>query len=57
MASPEYRGYTGTRTLSQSQTGGGWCSVELSLSSVGVWLYLYVAVVCGVLAPCVCAAV
>ena len=48
MASPEYRGYTGTRTLPLSQTGGGSCSVELSLSSVGVWLYLYVVwcVVC-----------
>ena len=55
MASPEYRGYTGTRTLPLSQTGGGSCSVELSLSSVGVWLYL--CVWCVVLAPCVCAAV
>ena len=41
MASPEYRGYTGTRTLPLSQTGGGGAqqSYHYQVWSVAVSVY------------------
>ena len=57
MASPEYRGYTGTRTLPLSQTGGGgaqqsyhyqvW-SVAVSVYGVVVWCAGQLRVCCVV---------